>query len=489
MLLVGVAHVPLIYYYSINSSTSSSATDRYALSSSTTRIRKEQLSPPHLQTLSSTQFLLDLTAPLEPVLNTTTTPTNNNQPGCLAWRGALSPQQVRDHLLTTTYTPTGIVMTLVLGQSSLDFLCRFFPSQWQLVIQPQGWDVLLVLGYMDNDNDRKRSKQKEQLISCLALQETQPPRQQTWINQLNNNSTVTTREYHIDHTNNNVTTTTHSNSRIFLTEMALAVPLAALQNNGKLPPMYPRQCQAPKAYVLGTRWYVYEMLHLSILQEYDYFIKLDTDVVFLQPIPLHLLHDMTIRRAIWAHFGAYPPHIQAPCGTGIVAAVQDFLQTTTSTNQPRQLCSSHNTQLFQKDADLYYTNFVIGRTDFFTSPPILQFSRALSAPNGFFRYRWTDQIVWHFAMGLLVADNFQKAVVDYSEFRCTPRNHCWMSVHYYNHDRCDNGGVFFHTKASNSSSPWTWNEHYVVQKDSVVLGRSAVPYETQYVDQCKQMPL
>jgi hypothetical protein len=372
-------------------------------------------------------------------------------------------------------------------------LCRFFPSQWQHLIRPQGWDVLIVIGSIAKDHKSQQQSNmfKEQLKSCLYLKQLQQLPPQTWYNL--DGSTMTTLAYQILPPNLTNATPEHDTNLIFLAESELVMPRYIQANESLLKvPMEPRQCRAPKPYVLGTKWYVNEMLHLSILQQYDYFIKLDTDVVFLEPLPLNLLHDMTIRRAVFGHTGQYPNHVTAPCGRGIVQAVHDYLQQTSGAGIP---CSRDHPSL-RKDADLYYTNFIIGRTDFFQSPSVLHFARFLAEyPLGYFRYRWTDQIWFHFAMGLQIADNFEQAVADYSEFRCAPHQNCWMTVHYYNHDRCDNGGVFFHTKAkrapSRNTSEWTWQEEFVDDINLVANGRnlerSTVPYKTLYVDRCKQM--
>jgi hypothetical protein len=262
--------------------------------------------------------------------------------------------------------------------------------------------------------------------------------------------------------------------------------------------MEPKQCQAPIPYIQATKWYVDEMLHLAILQEYDYFVKLDTDVVFLKPLPIDLVHDMTLRGAVFAHTGQYPEHIVAPCGKGITAAVQEYRQQLTGTNTTRgDFCSRYHPTL-AKDADLYYSNFILGSTDFFQSHSILNFGRFLAEhPKGFFRYRWTDQIFWHFAMGLAISKDFEDTVVDYSEFRCAPKRNCWMSVHYYNHDRCDNNGAFFHTKAQapppRNTSTWTWKEYLeetdFLPRSTAKPQRWNTPYETQYVDWCQKFSI
>ena len=434
--------------------------------------------------------------------------TYNQTTGCYDWRPPVQPTftQANQTHIRQNQRSRGLVVTLVLGKSPENFLCRFFPSQLQHLIIPQQWDVLFVVADKSTvgSNKSKNKKRptsrdanhlKHELISCLNLTQYST-KNQTWYNL--DGSILQTQEYRVQlKTDNNETVVLQP--RIFLAEMDLNLPKYIQANPSLLSvPMEPKQCQAPIPYIQGTKWYVDEMLQLGILKHYDYFIKLDRDVVFRKPVSIDLLYDMNVRGAVFAHTGEYSSHIEAPCGKGITRAMQDFsLQQSPKRphNYPiiinNQLCRRDHPKL-NKDADLYYTNFIIGRTDFFQSQLVLQFSRFLAEyPQGFFRYRWTDQIFWHFAMGLIIDGNFENAVVDYSEFRCAPIRNCWMSVHQYRQDRCDNDGAFFHTKAKvpNENPEWTWKE-YLDARDFApakisLPQRNHAPYETQYEDQCQ----
>jgi hypothetical protein len=104
------------------------------------------------------------------------------------------------------------------------------------------------------------------------------------------------------------------------------------------------------------------------------------------------------------------------------------------------------------DVDWYYTNFIIGKVDFWQSHWVRHFSDYLSEyPKGFFSYRWTDQIFWHNAMGLFLKD-YSKYVVDYTNLRCMPDPNCWYSSYNFQQfgqnawHRCDNKGYFLHAK-------------------------------------------
>ena len=88
----------------------------------------------------------------------------------------------------------------------------------------------------------------------------------------------------------------------------------------------PPFCSAPANYISGTRWYTNEMLHLGILQSYDYFVKLDLDIIFLRPIEIHLLQDMHRKGAVFAHTAEYPKKGSPVCSRGIQNALPSFCQ-------------------------------------------------------------------------------------------------------------------------------------------------------------------
>jgi hypothetical protein len=60
-----------------------------------------------------------------------------------------------------------------------------------------------------------------------------------------------------------------------------------------------------------------KILHLAILQQYEYWIKLDPDVVVLRPLEINLLLDMKRKGAVFGHTAKYPKGFQTPCSEGI----------------------------------------------------------------------------------------------------------------------------------------------------------------------------
>ena len=217
-------------------------------------------------------------------------------------------------------------------------------------------------------------------------------------------------------------------------------------------------CNAPLEYIQGTRWYTGQLLHLEILKDYEYFVKLDPDIVFIEPLPFNILQDMRRRRAIFGHTGEYPPGVPTPCSNGINVAIhqyihEDGIKTCTIPLQPIP------------DADRYYSNFIVGRVDFFASKGVQSLGRWLSDyPLGFFKYRWTDQFFWHVAMQLYVWE-YTDRIVDYTDLRCFPIRDCWMTSLdlklFEDKDICENGGIFVHTK---HAKHWAhrWNRYHAI---------------------------
>jgi hypothetical protein len=336
---------------------------------------------------------------------------------------------------------------------------------------PHGLDILFVVS---------GGLESKTIIDCLDLTARDNGRH-TWNNL--DGTIIITDEYRVM----TVTAGVPHTTRVFLAETPVHYPVYIQQNTSILTePIQPPMCQADPNYIQGTRWYTNEMLHLGILHEYEYWVKLDPDIVFNKAIPIHLLHDMKIRGAVFAHSAEYPAAVVSPCSDHIVDAIREFQQqyqhqAPLDPSWDGHMCSTN--PCLQVNSDRYYTNFIIGETSYFQSRRVLELGRFLSEyANGFFRHRWTDQIFFHFALGLFLAD-FQDYVVDYTEFRCAPLTNCWMSSLELKgfSSFCDNAGYFLHTK---NVLKWAhrWNRH-MVRKEP--LERGLVPYKTMYVHDCR----
>jgi hypothetical protein len=402
--------------------------------------------------------------------------------GCQVWSKLDVVTQPRPSPLT------GLVVTLLLTshdpqyqQAQRGLLCNAIPSQYTHLYEPQGWDLLLLFATDEYDAG--------QIATCLGATIQGPT--QLWHNLDGTNITTTV---HI---------TTHGRN-IFLGHTVLNYPSYIRDHpDVLLQKITPEECDAPQSYIQGTRWYSNELLHLAILQDYDYFIKMDLDMYFGRTVPIDLLHDMSVRGAIFGHTAELVT--QQSCSQEIVQAVGSFVNATKKekirsssssgggggkeeedTNGWSHTTCTQNAWQLTTDTDLYYTNFIMARVDFWTSPMVRKLARFLSDyPTGFFRHRWTDQVFWHHAMGLFI-ENFTNVVADYSEFRCSPEVNCWNAVFFVklyttadtiSYARCDNGGAFMHIK----NPTWKWN----TTKSVDTLWRSDTEiYNTSYTNEC-----
>jgi hypothetical protein len=160
--------------------------------------------------------------------------------------------------------------------------------------------------------------------------------------------------------------------------------------------IHPKQYCHPKqnmSYSLATRYYTNQMLKLSILSNYDFFIKLDADVRILKHIDL-----LTI-------LSKHRP---------------TFLHTKTFSND-NLLCEKNAFKISKSYCFLkkwkhpnliYYSNFIGGDTKLFTSKIILDFSDFMWQHG--WEYRWCDQTFWRYA---LLISNTSHNVLDMSKWR------------------------------------------------------------------------
>jgi hypothetical protein len=395
-----------------------------------------------------------------------------NKEGCQEWPGKLS----RSQSSVLKEPPSGLVVTLALALDEHSkrtgakwhryHLCGFVPSQRAHFIEPHGMDQLFLLagGLVSVEN----------VTECLNLtvaRTTTASSTRLWINL--DGSNLTTVEY----------TPPSGIGKIFLAEYEIPYPKYVVAHPEILQQVQQNKnkCKAPPSYIQGTRFYTNEFLHLSILQDYDYWIKMDLDIVFNKTVPFHMLHDMRVRGALFAHTAEYLPNGDRVCGGNISSAVQSFADDmqekkneagdTPSWLKDRTwsgMCSS-GVPAMRQDADRYYTNLIVGSTRFFQSEAVLEFARFLTEVQpGFHYFRWTDQAFFHFALGLFLGPDYRIFVADYTALRCFAVRNCWESGYWReNMDRCQNEGYFLHTKSFWWADKWNRNasNESLVQSD------------------------
>ena len=225
--------------------------------------------------------------------------------------------------------------------------------------------------------------------------------------------------------------------------------------NASLPPGMPTGKAAPKAtcagrtwpvdYALYTgAWFVYHLLRLPIIQHYESYVKVDTDVTFHTPMPDLSAIMATHPSARIAHTALQKAN---DCERGIMAALHRF-QATHDRHGPSSKCAD-------PIPEIMYGNFIVFRSDFMTSPRMLALSAYLYEEewSGYFVNRWGDQAPYSaFACDGLQLSNASlgsvgsPAILDLSHLRTSNV----LSL-------CRSNGFFMHTKIARGRPLAEWS--------------------------------
>jgi hypothetical protein len=234
------------------------------------------------------------------------------------------------------------------------------------------------------------------------------------------------------------------------------------------------------------------VFQLGILQEYDYFLKVDTDIHFNGTIPFNMLHGMKIQDALFGHTAEFKKGFRA-CTKGLKLARYAFEEMARDVDRrpawAKQInftgpCSA-KVQKFERGVDKYYTNLIIMETkfwqsEFWQSEPVRHLGNFINEwYPGFFRYRWGDQIFFQLAMGMFNGPDFRDYVTDYTEVRCTHRADCWFpwGKNAKNRTYCQSGGYFHHGKFNSE-----WKRPHIYPNVTAV--RRGAPFKNKYVQKC-----
>eukprot|EP00980_Cylindrotheca_fusiformis_P031214 scaffold25998_cov122-Cylindrotheca_fusiformis.AAC.7 len=330
------------------------------------------------------------------------------QDGCQVWRAndTQNLQTPKDANLQRP-PPTGIAVTLAKRKKEksgdlLELLCQKIPTQQAYFYEPQGIDLLILL--------EMEGASYTQVAKCLELQS----RQEAAVQYTNlDGSVLNVYKY----------TSKTGRGRVFLAPFAMQYPEYIQRNRSRLQETMEGCDRGTESedYVQGTRYYSNDVLNLQILQNYDYFLKIDLDVEFRDEIvPFHVLHDMRLRGAVFGHTGEFLPKGFGGCTKNINLAVDSFVQmalmetktkrSDESANKPEWTKAASWTgpcsvgvDAFERGKDQYYTNFIFMSVAFFTSQHVRDYGKWMNEfYPGFFRYGWTDQLFFHKVMGLFL---------------------------------------------------------------------------------------
>ena len=208
------------------------------------------------------------------------------------------------------------------------------------------------------------------------------------------------------------------------------------------------------------------------MSEYSFWVKLDVDIWFFRPLPMNMVGYLVKNRLIFGHTGyanngagcskelhhtmvsilhevmsvngrskkeeeghddytrllRTAPHIRElnRCGS-------QYSSTITQQQDQHQVVSKNSSWWIQDD-HVYYSNFVMSSTAFHQSRAHLNLAYLLNEyPSGFFRWRWTDQSLFHKMFGVFVGPREEDFGSDWSFLR-------WKKLEMKPH------AVFYHSK-------------------------------------------
>ncbi len=203
-------------------------------------------------------------------------------------------------------------------------------------------------------------------------------------------------------------------------------------------PPYCPALRATKEYVQGTRWYTHDLMKEPLLRQYRFWIKLDVDIWFYRPLSFNLVESMLLNAPTGrsAEGGGKDGATDAAHRKGHSHPHYIFAHTGRKYNGAGcsnelhqaiiQHCAANNITIVSRDEawwknddDTYYSNFVVSSVEFHLSEKYLALAQYLNSyRNGFFRYRWTDQSLFHKVFGIFFGPKESSFCLDLSELRC-----------------------------------------------------------------------
>lgn len=196
------------------------------------------------------------------------------------------------------------------------------------------------------------------------------------------------------------------------------------------PPVCPEK-RSTVDYVQGTRWYTYDMFLEPLIHPYSFWIKLDVDIWLMRELKFNMVDRMIEQGAVFAHTGMI--YNGFGCSNELHKAITEYLTAN------RQTAVSHGQRWWTQDDNVYYSNFVISSMAFHLSAEHMHLAKALNEyPTGFFKYRWTDQSLFHKVFGVFFGKTEDQFLLDWTNLRCSKK-------------AFRKGAVFYHSKGKKTS--------------------------------------
>ena len=185
-------------------------------------------------------------------------------------------------------------------------------------------------------------------------------------------------------------------------------------------------------YIKYNTWYPHGSFHLELIDFFDYFMKLDSDVWLHKPIPSDMLLHMAREGAFLATGFT---ELTRDGDRGQVNETNWYVSNLANTCKIDRLVPAFHPKVIKKFEEVNYGNFMVTWLGFYTSPQLMHYSRDWSKAPSMFHHRWGDQQYWtisllwfhrHNKLGPLVT------YLNYSDFR----SHLWGDIdknYLFNH--------------------------------------------------------
>jgi hypothetical protein len=154
----------------------------------------------------------------------------------------------------------------------------------------------------------------------------------------------------------------------------------------------------PYQYIAMNTWYTYHGLQLDLLDYFDYWLKIDYDVVWSEDMTHDLRKLFFDARALFIHteIGHDPPEMVK----GVATVRNDFLAAERRRCGGRVYPRAVGQPFYEDPSSTFYGNFIGGWLGFLTSPEVAAFGKLWNASPFIWKRRWGDQQFWCQALGL-----------------------------------------------------------------------------------------
>jgi len=161
-------------------------------------------------------------------------------------------------------------------------------------------------------------------------------------------------------------------------------------------PQDPNNIGFPMGYRHMCRFFAGDIFNQSILNNYRYIWRLDTDSKILSEIESDIFYEMSRNKAVYGYINIQHDH---------PAVIKDLWETS-----EKYFRKINKSKIFDENKDfhyrrVFYTNFEVLDLEWFKSNEYQSFYNYLDATAGIYIHRWGDHIIRYIALNSLESKN------------------------------------------------------------------------------------